>query len=58
MTKELHVVDVKRGGVGQRWVVYLSNGNAMYVSGFDHPDELSVYVYVTELINQNEQSYE
>lgn len=52
MTEELHVVDVKRGEVWAIWQVNLSNGKVMHVSAFDHPDELSAYVYVTNRLKE------
>lgn len=51
----LHVVDVKLSKNMQLWVVFLSGGKVMHVSTFDHPDELSAYVYVTNKLK--EQSY-
>jgi hypothetical protein len=45
-------VDVTRGGVWAIWQVNLSNGKVMHVSAFDHPDELSAYVYATNKLKE------
>lgn len=52
MTKELHVVDVKRAAPVPIWQVSLSDGTVMHVSGFDHPDELSAYAYVANKLKE------
>ena len=52
MTKELHVVDVKRSKIWSIWQVNLSNGKVMHLSGFDHPDELSAYAYATNRLKE------
>ena len=52
MTEELHVVDVKRSKIWAIWQVWLSNGSAMDISAFDHPDELSAFVYVTNRLKE------
>lgn len=52
MTEELHVVDVKRAVPVSIWQVNLSNGKVMHVSTFDHPDELSAYVYATNRLKE------
>ena len=52
MTKELHIVDVKRAAPVPIWQVSLSDGTVMHVSGFDHPDELSAYAYVTNRLKE------
>ena len=48
----LHVVDVKRAVPVSIWQVNLSNGKVMHVSFFDHPDELSAYVYATNRLKE------
>lgn len=52
MTKELHIVDVKRAAPVPIWQVSLSDGTVMHVSGFDHPDELSAYAYVANKLKE------
>jgi hypothetical protein len=52
VTKELHVVDVKRAAPVPIWQVSLSDGTVMHVSGFDHPDELSAYAYVANKLKE------
>ena len=52
MTEEVHVVDVKRAMPVSIWQVNLSNGKVMHVSAFDHPDELSAYVYATNRLKE------
>jgi hypothetical protein len=52
VTEELHVVDVKRSKIWAIWQVWLSNGSAMDISAFDHPDELSAFVYVTNRLKE------
>jgi hypothetical protein len=45
-------VDVKRAVPVSIWQVNLSNGKVMHVSAFDHPDELSAYVYATNRLKE------
>jgi hypothetical protein len=52
VTEELHVVDVKRSEIWSIWQVSLSNRKVMHVSAFDHPDELSAYVYATNRLKE------
>ena len=49
---DLHVVDVKRSKIWAIWQVWLSNGSAMDVSAFDHPDELGAFTYVTNKLKE------
>jgi len=54
MAEGLHVVDVKRGEVWAIWQVNLSDGKAVHVSAFDHPDELGAFTYVTNRLKEQE----
>ena len=59
MTEELHVVDVEHrmqtsnhGPDYGVWLVRLSDGKAMLLGDYHHPDELSVYVYATNRLKE------
>ena len=45
-------MDVKRSEIWSIWQVSLSNRKVMHVSAFDHPDELSAYVYATNRLKE------
>ena len=45
-------MDVRLAKDMRLWVVNLSNGKVMHVSAFDHPDELSAYVHVTNRLKE------
>ena len=47
-----HIVDVRRARNMKLWEVVLNNGMIMHVSTFSHPDELSVYAYVTNRLKE------
>jgi hypothetical protein len=52
VTEELHVVDVKRVKGMRLWQVTLSDGKVMHISAFEHPDELSAFIYVTNRLKE------